>query len=593
MPLDPDALIKEWGELRNIRNPFENEWRKLALTCLPRGYGQWQTQGQAGVPTNGGALSNTSAQASGGETSRMFVPDTTAQRALPKYVALLGSLLTPQQQTWHSLAPTDPALARIKSVKDYMSQLNNILFAARYNPSSYFESTQFENYAGLGVYGSGIKFISRRRQRAGSSVPPSLLYRSCSLANTWFALNDEGDPDTVFRLVPNMTAQNVQKAFGDSPLPPSVVQELAKASPSKDTTFEILHVVKPNEDYDPSSLLSPTRYPYVGVYLATKDRMLVGEPEGYRVHPYVCARDYSQPGIAYGYSPAAMALGSIGTANAVKKTLIKKGQKAVDPPLLAYDDSVINGSIGGAPGSIIWGGLDQSGRELIKPLSTGDFEVGTQMLQDEREAINDCFFVSLYQMLNENPDMTATEVMERAAEKAALLAPTMGRLQASDLGPTIEREIDLLEQMGLLPPMPPEMQEARGHYRIVYTSPLAKQQKSEAVAAFMRASQFCAQAVQQTGDRTILARLNYNAAVPGILEATGVPPEWMNSDEEVAQIVAASQQQSQAETMAKAAPAIAGMAKAAAVAQQAGGGGEGSASGAGAAPAVAPITLPG
>lgn len=587
MPIDPDALVRRWTELKSIRAPFEPEWRKAALTCLPRQYGGWQTQGSGAGTVTGGALSDSSAAAQGAQEARLFVPDTTAQRALPKYVALLSSLLTPQQQTWHTLAPDDDALARIKAVRDYFDTVNRVLFRARYEPAAGFEVAQFQTYAALGVYGTGPKFIAKRRQRLGSNHAPGIIYRAQALRNTWLATNDEGAVDTAFRLVPNMTARNVQKAFPTDTLPPSVQVELQKANISQQTEFEILHIVMPNEDFD-AQALSVNRFPFLGVYLATKDRFLIGEPEGYRTFPFPVARDYSEPGVVYGYSPASMALGSIGTANAIKKTLIKQGQKTVDPVYLAYDDSVINGRIGAAPGSVVWGGIDNQGRRLVQPLEVGNVQAAEPMLQDERDSINDSFLVSLYQILNENPEMTATEVMQRAAEKAALLAPTMGRLQSTDLGPTIEREIDLLQQLGKLPPMPPELQEAAGQYRVVYVSPLAKQQMSEPVAAFMRSVQWAAQAAQQTGDASILARFNFQAAMPDILEAQGVPSTWVNSDDQVQAIMQARQQQQQVDMAAKAAPAVAGMAKAAAVAQQAGGG----ATGAAAAPAVQPISLP-
>lgn len=589
MPIDPSAIITRWQDLKDIRNPFEPEWRKAALTCLPRQYGKWQTEGQGRGSTTGGSLTDSSAVSQGAREGRAFVHDTTAQRALPKYVALLGSLLTPQQQTWHTLGPDDPSLANIKPVQDYFSAVNDILFKMRYNPRAYFESAQFETYNSLGVYGTGVKFIAPRKKRPGL-YDKGVIYRSLSMQHTWLAANDEGVVDTVFRIVPNMTARNARAAFPYAKLPPTIQAALDSQKRNELDTFEILHAVYPNEDYDPQAL-SVNRFPYIGVYIGVQDRFIIGEPEGYRVFPYTAARDYSDPSVVYGYSPAAMALGSIGTANAIKKTLIKQGQKAVDPPLLAFDDNSYNGRIGMHPGSIIYGGINQNGQETIKPVALGDFNIGQKMLEDEQAAINDSFFVSLYQILNENPDMTATEVMERSAEKAALLAPTMGRLQSSDLGPMIEREIDIAHGLGLLPEMPPELQEARGQYQVVYTSPLAKQQKSEQVAAFMRTAQWAAQAAQQTGDPSLMARFNFNEALPDILEAQGVPSNWINSDEVVAQMTQAKQQAQQAEMASKAAPALAGAAKAQAVVQQAQGG-QKSAQGAAPAPAVEPISIP-
>jgi hypothetical protein len=68
--------------------------------------------------------------------------------------------------------------------------------------------------------------------------------------------------------------------------------------------------------------------------------------------------------------------------------------------------------------------------------------------------------------------MTAAEALLRVQEKAALLAPTMGRQQSEFLGPMVERELDLRDQMGWLPPMPAVLKEAGGLIDFDYSSPL-------------------------------------------------------------------------------------------------------------------------
>ena len=76
--------------------------------------------------------------------------------------------------------------------------------------------------------------------------------------------------------------------------------------------------------------------------------------------------------------------------------------------------------------------------------------------------------------------MTATEVIERTTEKGILLAPTVGRQQSEYLGPLIERELDLLAQMRLLDPMPPQLRErAPRIYETVYTSPLSRAARAQ------------------------------------------------------------------------------------------------------------------
>src|SRR4029077_1707786 len=104
------------------------------------------------------------------------------------------------------------------------------------------------------------------------------------------------------------------------------------------------------------------------------------------------------------------------------------------------------------------------------------------MMAEERTLIGDAFLVTLFQILTETPQMTATEVIERTNEKGILLAPTVGRQQSEYLGPMIERELDVLGAQGLLPPMPPRLKEAKGEYQVVYTSPFSRAMRAQEAA---------------------------------------------------------------------------------------------------------------
>ena len=47
--------------------------------------------------------------------------------------------------------------------------------------------------------------------------------------------------------------------------------------------------------------------------------------------------------------------------------------------------------------------------------------------------IDDVFLVSLFKVLSEHPNMTATQVIELVNEKGMLVAPTLGRQHTEDL----------------------------------------------------------------------------------------------------------------------------------------------------------------
>ena len=63
---------------------------------------------------------------------------------------------------------------------------------------------------------------------------------------------------------------------------------------------------------------------------------------------------------------------------------------------------------------------------------------------------------------------------------------TSGNRQSEFLGPMVERELDLLDQMGWLPPMPAVLKEAGGLVDVDYTSPLNKAQRAEEGLAIVR-----------------------------------------------------------------------------------------------------------
>jgi hypothetical protein len=140
-----------------------------------------------------------------------------------------------------------------------------------------------------------------------------------------------------------------------------------------------------------------------------------------------------------------LVLPSLKVLNEEKKTVLKQGHRVVDPVLLAHDDGVLdNFSMRG--GALNYGGVTAEGRPLVHTLPTGNIAIGKELMDDERMVINDAFLVTLFQILTETPEMTATEVIERTREKGALLSPTMGRQQSEYIGPMIEREVDLLMQ---------------------------------------------------------------------------------------------------------------------------------------------------
>src|SRR5262249_28550024 len=144
--------------------------------------------------------------------------------------------------------------------------------------------------------------------------------------------------------------------------------------------------------------------------------------------PFACSRYDQTPLEVYGRGPAQMVLPALKTLNAQKRTFLKQGHRAADPVLLTADDGIVDVDL--RPDAMNKGGVSADGRPLITTLPVGNIDVNEKMMDMERSIINDTFLVTLFQIMVETPQMTATEVVERVNEKGILLAPTIGRQQS-------------------------------------------------------------------------------------------------------------------------------------------------------------------
>lgn len=543
-------VLRLYEEAKQLRSPYENDWRLNAAYCLPRHYGSWLSEGPTLTP--------------GTQQVKRFAYDSTAAKALNKWAAILRRLATPDGHRWHKLDASVPQLRKSHRVRMYFDEVNAALFKLRYDPRAMFSQTADETYLGMGCYGTA-PFRFKWRNTTPTDQRGGFGYKSLPLKNCFPLANADGWIDTFFYRE-YMTATQFKRNWPNWTPSKSISVELQKPVPSEMRLFEIVHAVIPRmmHEYDPQNALSPKRFPYCSYFIVVEDGEYVGTEGGYRSFPYIIPRTATEPGSIYGFSPAQQASAAIGGVNATKKTLLRQAQKAADPALLAADDGVLSGRVGQTPGYITYGAINAQGTPLVQPIAPGQFQPGKEILQDDRADIDDMFLVVLFQILVETPEMTATEVLERTAEKAALAAPTMSRLQSGMLGPEIERALDLIVEYRpqLLPPMPPELVEAAGEYEIVYTSPLAKSLTAEEDAGFARTLSQAVELVQVTQDPEPLDWFDFDVALPEIMDHQSVPARWTRDPDAVAARRKTRADAQKTQQVVDAAPAVAQIANA-------------------------------
>lgn len=522
-----DEIIRRLDGMQSQRAVFDSHWREIAERILPRA-DHFRVNRQPGDR----------------RTEKVF--DATANLALERFAAAMESMLTPRTQRWHKLRCFDQALNESPAVRAYLDQVTQMLFAVRYAPGANFASQANEVYMSLGAFGTGGMFVDEL-------VGRGIRYRSVPLSEMYIAENHQGMIDCVYRKFP-MTVRQFAQRFGKDKLSDRQKGLLEKAP---DQTIDVAHAVQPRDDVDYGKK-SARGMPWASCYVNLEIRDLVDEG-GYHRMPYAVGRYVTGPKEVYGRSPAMTVLPDIKMLNEMSKTVIRAAHKLVDPPLLLQDDGALQ-AFDLRPGALNYGGVDEQGRQLVHPLQTGArVDIGLEMMDQRRKVINDAFLVTLFQILVEAPQMTATEAMLRAQEKGALLAPTMGRQQSEFLGPLIEREIDILARAGLLPPMPDELIEAGGEVEVEYVSPLNRAQRADEGVAILRTLESIAPLAQI--DPSVMMVFDPAAVARELADINGVPQKVLRTPEQIEAMQQQQAQQQAAAALLQAAPVVGKTAK--------------------------------
>ena len=520
---DTKSIFSRFSRLKNDRAVWEGHWEEIAERVLPR------SRIFTGELTAGDK-----------RTSKLY--DATAALACERFASAVESLLTPRGSRWHQLRSTNPTLNKEHDVRLWFDQVTNIMFSYRYSPKSFFSSQMYEGYMSTGAFGTAGLFVDEHPDGG-------LMYRQVHLADLYIAENEMGRIDTVFRTF-KVTARQALLMFEDGSLTDNI---LKLATDKHDESVALLHVVCPRTDRDLMARDRRNRAFFSGYY-EVKEQQLI-EEGGFDDNPYIVSRYITGPREVYGRSPAMTILPDIKMINEMSKTVIRAGQKAVDPPLIIADDGVIL-PVNSKPGAATFARMDGRNQAPIQPLYTGArVDIGLEMMEQRRKMINDAFLVSLFQILVESPQMTATEVLHRAQEKGALLAPTVGRQQSETIGPLIEREFAILAEQGFIPPPPPVMEEAGGEYEVEYVSPLTQAMRAPEGVGILRTLE-SVQAIAAV-DPSVMDNFNTDEITRSLAEINGAPQRILRDEEEVAEMRGQRPQAEMAQAGINAAPQLA------------------------------------
>ena len=506
MAMNIEDTVRRADRVKAERGTWESHWQELADYCLPTK----ATVTHAKTP--GTKLGTT-------------LYDSTAQQSVLVYAAGLHSYLTNPSARWFELALNNRALMMAAEVRSWLKEVEEEIFFILNN--SNFNHQIHEGYIDFAVFGHANIYEEQDEEDI-------VRFYTRPVSEICLAENIKGRVDTIFRFF-SLSARQARQMWDD---PGQKARELINAN-KPDDEVSYLQAIMPREERLAGKLDSVNK-PYASYYIEPKTKKLLSEG-GYDEFPFFCPRCYKTSNSPYAYSPSAVALPDIKTLNSMSKTILKAGQKMLNPPIVLPDDGFLMPfklTEGGVNVRLPGAGVSEGKVETIdvKP----NIPVGLDLENQRRESIRRAYFVDLFLMLADQPRMTATEVRERVNEKMLILGPTLGRLMSELLNPIIIRTFNILLREGRLPPMPEIL--AGQRYKIEYISPLAKAQRmteAQSIDTFLAEVRAIA---EMSPD--VIDNVNLDRAAQKLNDIYNVPGDILRSDSEIRQI---RQQRAQAQ----------------------------------------------
>lgn len=531
-------ILKRVKQASDVRDPWIPQWEDIARYFLPARDDILQTKPD-------------------GYRLGQDIFDGTAVSALQMYVdGIYGYMVSPAIQ-WFKLAVPDEQLNEDPEVRGWLEDTEARLYSSL-RRSNFYEQVRPFLEDGIG-FGTGVLYPEE------DFANSKLMFSSITPAQCYLAENGYGVVDTLYRQFRQTTKQLVNK-FGLGAL-----SEHAKRLYAENpyTQIGVVHAVFPRSDRD-TTKVDNQNMKWASVWIELPNQNNTGtssivadghilHESGFEAFPYVAWRFRKSSNTPYGTSPCMEILADVMGLNEMGKTMLSAAQMSVEPPLNAPGS--MEGEVLYEPRAINY--YDDPQR-IVTPMNTGiNYPIGVDREERRQNAVERHLRSDFFMFLSTaEREMTATEVLERQSEKAAILGPAIGRLTSEALDKILDRVFALEMNAGRLFPPPDKLiayHQATGTaVDIDYLGPLVQAQKRHFTTVGMeRGLQATAGLMElrpELGDI-----INWDETMEELLEAHGFPQKAINPDEIVLAIreqrqqeIQQAQQVEQAEKMSKA-----------------------------------------
>jgi len=465
-----ERIVKTFEQMKGERTNWDNYWDMIAKFVIPK-------------------RDNVYGQRAQGQVMEDYLFDNTSVHANELLASALHGMLTNPSAVWFGLFLGVEEVDSVDAVRKWFQDtVHRVIYVLN---NSNFQTEVHEYYLDIGSIGTSVFRVEEDEANI-------VRFHCRPIYEHFVAENNLGIIDTTYRSY-EFTYKQMFEEFGEKPF--AIDNHLAEKLRDRPMEKEkIIHAVEPRKLIDVTKAPVNINMPFSSAHVLHRTKMTLKE-SGFLENPYIIGRWTKLSGEQYGRSPAMKALADIKMLNAMMKVTLQAAQLAVAPPLQVPDDGVLL-PLKWTPHAVNF--FRAGTKDRIEPLQTAVRpELGLDIIENVRERIRQAFFIDQLQ-LNEGPQMTATEVMQRTEEKLRLLGPILGRQNYEFLEPVIGRVLKIMIRRGLLLPMPSELVTAlsknAGKIQIRYTSQIAKAQRTTEADNFTRLLNVVAPIFQITPD---------------------------------------------------------------------------------------------
>lgn len=533
-------LDERFASMKTERKPWDADARDIARFGL-----RSQSRFITGMDTrnNGNTVVERKAN------NRLF--NAKMPRSLSTLKNGMSSGLSSPSQPWFSLKPSDPDLAKVQSVKEWVDTVTAAMYA--FMASTRLYSAMQSGYGEIATFGTEVGLIT----------PHWSVGAACyayTWGETWISQNDALEVDRMARDA-SMTVGQMYAKFGHDE------KSVAKFSLSVREAYKnnrlsqmvpLYHMIEPNDERVYGKI-DRTNKPYRSVYWEpdnTDENAGIISFGGFDRKPFWAARWETEGMEVYSAGPGSHALPDGRKLQMQELRLQQAMDFTVRPPLrmnIADRNQQANLVPGGItysaatdmqnPAAPIWQVMPQAIPNISADISRTEYAIGETLFTP---------LFNMFEGINGSQPRTAEEIVRRHEDRLALLGPVIDRVQVEKLQPIILQVFSIMSNAGLLPPVPDELEGQP--IDVEFVSILSQAQKLMGLSSMERALGFVGNVAGVKPE--ILDVPDFDDMVRVYFDRLGVPAKAINPEDQVAAVRQARAQEAQRQQALEAAPAM-------------------------------------